>query len=65
MKSSFKCPRFRYAVRVVSTRNAPGNMLRRRRECIACGHRFSTLEWVDQAVRRGPRRLLPPVDYQI
>ena len=40
-----ECPRCEQSTRVLESRRAEGGAaLRRRRECAACGHRFTTFE---------------------
>lgn len=39
-----KCARCDADTSVVDSRHTPDNFMRRRRECVACGHRFSTWE---------------------
>ncbi len=38
------CPRCDGKTQVTDSRGAPHNTIRRRRECVACGHRFTTYE---------------------
>lgn len=38
------CPRCGGVTSVINSRSAPSNTTRRRRQCDACGHRFTTYE---------------------
>ena len=40
---------------VTDTRPVPDNMIRRRRECLNCGKRFTTYEWIPHVVRKKTR----------
>ena len=48
-------------IKVIDSRGSAGNSIRRRRECLACGRRFTTYEKVEQAtfrvVKRSGRRV--------
>ena len=46
-----RCLRCDGATAVTDSRSAPENTLRRRRACVACGHRFTTYESTLRPVR--------------
>ena len=46
------CPKCgKDSLTVINTRAAPGNMIRRRRKCMKCGHSFTTYEWIPDVVQ--------------
>ena len=46
------CPKCgKDSLTVMNTRAAPGNMIRRRRMCMKCGHSFTTYEWIPDVVQ--------------
>jgi transcriptional repressor NrdR len=52
-----RCPSCLHATHVLDTRPAGDTVVRRRRECLSCGHRFTTLERkaVEQVAAGGPK----------
>lgn len=47
------CPVCGEATKVIESRNSrAGESIRRRRECLACGHRFTTREVDDEMLER-------------
>lgn len=47
-----RCPNCQGETLVTDSRDAPENTLRRRRECVACSHRFTTYESTVQVAKR-------------
>jgi len=51
------CPRCNGDTKVADKRDGKGNTNRRRRECLGCGYRFNTREFVEQDMKNYVARL--------